>query len=125
MIRDLGTLGGRLSEAKAINDRGQIVGGSWTKTGGMRAVVWENGDMTAIATLGRESEAVAINDQGLVIGRSGNRACVWENGQLIDLGTLGGRWSEAVAINNRGQIVGSSETRRGASHAVLWTLQRG
>jgi probable HAF family extracellular repeat protein len=39
-IHDLGTLGGAESDAEAINDRGQIVGWTDTKTGQRHAVLW-------------------------------------------------------------------------------------
>ena len=37
---DLGTLGGDMSEALAINDRGQVVGDSYTAEGEMHATLW-------------------------------------------------------------------------------------
>ena len=55
-------------------------------------------------------------------GGAAVHAFIWENGKLTDLGTLGGAESDAVAVNARNQIVGVSNTRRGARHAVLWTL---
>ena len=40
-MRDLGTLpGGKESEATAINERGQIVGWSATRSGKKHAVLW-------------------------------------------------------------------------------------
>lgn len=68
---DLGTLGGKESEAVAINDRGQIVGWSWTGSGfGVdHAFLWQRGKMTDLGTLGGEtSEATAINARGQVVG---------------------------------------------------------
>jgi len=38
---DLGTLGGRESEATAITNRGQIIGWAETKTGARHAVLWQ------------------------------------------------------------------------------------
>ena len=55
-------------------------------------------------------------------GRAVVHAFVWESGTLTDLGTLGVAESNSAAINARNQIVGVSNTRRGARHAVLWTL---
>src|SRR5579859_7853453 len=53
-ISDLGTLGGSSSVTTAINNRGQIVGGSFNATpdpttpdsSEVRAVLWQNGQMT-------------------------------------------------------------------------------
>ena len=69
-MRDLGTLGGWSSAAVAINDRGQIVGTSVTKTKNgdgdpvSHAFLWQNGKMRDLGTLGGwSSAAVAINDR--------------------------------------------------------------
>lgn len=115
-----------------INDLGQILGP--TNLPSKSAVLWENGKLTRF---GADTWASDINDSGLVVGGtsswsrgSGDRASrethafVWENGRMTDLGTLGGRSSWALAMNESGQIVGWSETKSGARHAVLWTLER-
>ena len=39
-MTDLGTLGGAWSQALAINDRGQIIGDSATRSGETHAVLW-------------------------------------------------------------------------------------
>jgi probable HAF family extracellular repeat protein len=75
-MRDLGSFGGPNSEAKAVNDRGQVVGGSDTTLSCSscnpirHAFVWENGKLTDLGTLGGSSEAVAINARGWIIGWS-------------------------------------------------------
>lgn len=134
VITDLGTLGRayRDSAASVINERGQIVGESATASGKRHPVLWQNGKITHLGTLGGEfSEGVAINERGQVIGVSVPKgpsvvhAFLWQNGKITDLGTLGGQESDAAAINERDQIVGVSNTASGKRHAVLWTLRRG
>jgi probable HAF family extracellular repeat protein len=39
-MTDLGTLGGRMSFAYAINNQGQIVGASYTASGSEHACLW-------------------------------------------------------------------------------------
>lgn len=89
-LLDLGTLGGKTSEAADMNDRGQIVGTSETK-------------------------AIRHSDGGAI-----KHAFLWQGGKMHDLGALGGNASEAHAINERGWIIGSSFTATGDDHAVLW-----
>ena len=127
VVRDLGTLGGRASQAYAINSTGWIVGSS-NVAGSTKphAFIWKNGVMTDLGTLaGGAAEARAINDDGVVVGWSSVvsgdlRAVRWMNGKKRNLGTLGGRNSEAQGINQYGVIVGWSETAGGARHAFVW-----
>jgi probable HAF family extracellular repeat protein len=120
---DLGTLGGRHSQAVAVNNRGQVVGTSATAgSRGTHAFLWQRGVMTDLGTLGgSESRAVAVNDRGQVVGTSSTasgqyHAFIWQDGAMTDLGVLPGTTnSKAAAINERGQVVGDSDDR-----AFLW-----
>ena len=70
-MNDLGTLGGLGSYPYAINDNGQIVGWSDTKTGSRHAVLWQDGRAIDLGTLGgKTSMARAINGTGQVVGWS-------------------------------------------------------
>jgi probable HAF family extracellular repeat protein len=125
-LTDLGTLGGDMSWAVALNDQGQIIGFSTTATGATHGFLWQDGAMTDLGTLGGpSSRAIAVNDHGQVVGNSttaggATHGFLWQDGVITDLGTLGGSTSEVRALNARGQAVGRSATATGESHAFLW-----
>jgi probable HAF family extracellular repeat protein len=81
---DLGSLGGTLSVANAINDAGQIVGQSRRRDGKIHAFLWQNGKMRDLGTLGGSaSDAFAISASGDVVGNAAlkgdkdTRAFLW------------------------------------------------
>jgi probable HAF family extracellular repeat protein len=118
---DLGTPNAS-SSARAVNDRGQVVGEasghafSWTAAGGTTDLGTLFGDTA-------QSEAVGVNDSGLVVGRSSppfgaSWASAWTaTGDMVGLGVYDGNESHAAAVNDRDQIVGEA-----GGHAALWTL---
>jgi len=82
---DLGTLGGRESQAVAVNDRGQMVGWSRTADDKTHAFLWtESRGMIDLGTLGGgRSQAKDVNDRGQVVGGSqtasgGYHAVLWQ-----------------------------------------------
>jgi hypothetical protein len=113
------------SIAKAINNRGDIIGQSIFQNSGFGPGVWFNapGGVFDISLIGAPSTLEDINDAGIVVGF---------NGQLFDIDTL-----EMVslppdplgltglyAINNGNELAGAYGT--GNSHgAVRWTDQMG
>ncbi len=125
---DLGTVGGSLSFAQAINENGQVAGHS------QHAFLWQDGVMTDLGTLGGDvSDAVDVNDEGQVVGNSftvpglnghiPQHAFIWQNGVMTDLGALGGTFSRAAAINDKGPVVDDTSIASGnqaREHAFLW-----
>ena len=110
-MRDLGTFGGKESEAIAVNDRGQVVGWAETKKGDRHAFFWENGKLADL-TPGRGSEAIAINNRGQVLVSS-RPDFLWEKGKTTRIGTAKD-WVSPEAINGRGQVVGGMDCRTGS-----------
>ena len=73
-LHDLGSLGGRNSEAEGINDRGQIVGAALAADGTSRAFLHTAGVMHNLNEMIPSDSgwtlqiAVAINDAGQIVG---------------------------------------------------------
>ena len=117
-VVDLGTHGGLFSEAKAINNSGQVVGTSETLPGlsPRHAFVWEDGVMTDLGTLGGAwSEAVAINERGQVAGRGETRtddvhALLWDhgvvNGSGVGMFVVRCNFPAVLRHNQRNGVVG-------------------
>jgi probable HAF family extracellular repeat protein len=140
VLTDLGALAeGVSSFAVSINGIGDVAGLSQnglidplTGTPEQYAVVWNNGQIINLGSLGGNgSAATAINNRNQVVGGAANtvsdpfslltiiggptlatqtRAFLWENGAMRDLGTLGGPDSFAWFVNEGGQIAGVSYT---------------
>jgi probable HAF family extracellular repeat protein len=128
-IQELGTLGGKYSTARAINEQGQVVGDSFTRAGERHGFVWQNGTMRDIAILekGNTSIACDINSRGQIVGGANvepngkNHAFLWEKGGMRDLGLLpGGSFSFAQAINEQGLVAGWADSADEDIHACLW-----
>lgn len=140
VMQDLGTLGGDDANANFINERGQIVGTSYTNTTpnattGVPTIdpfLWERGTMIDLGTLGGTIGAVAaFNNRGEVVGTSNvtgdvfARPYLWTKQHgMQDLGTLGGNTGVVNWINDAGDIVGKTDLPGPLSpqdhHAVLW-----
>lgn len=115
------------SEARDLNDRGQVVGRSSTASGDHHAFVHENGSMRDLGTLGGSwSSANGISNNGRIAGSAARpddsyHAFISDGGALRDLGTLGGEYSWGEAVNARGQVVGWSDVfNQWLDHAFLF-----
>ena len=119
------------SQARAINNRGDIVG-TLGRPPSMRAFLWNSSGVRDLGVLpgDLQSEALAINESGDAVGWSrgseGTRAVLWSAGEVRDLGALREdiRFARARAINARGDIVGDSISDH-HSRAFVWTRDRG
>jgi probable HAF family extracellular repeat protein len=114
----------------AINDRGQVVGWSGKCTTLLHAVLWQDGTVIDLGSLGGTPQegftisATDINEQGQVVGYSpigaNVHAFLWQNGLMTDLGTLPGDVSSyAYGINSEGQVAGTSVDASGNSRAFI------
>jgi probable HAF family extracellular repeat protein len=123
------TLGVTLGRARAINNKGQVIGN------GANAFIWQNGVFRNLGSLGGGfSSPNALNEAGQVVGESYTsagdaHAFLWQNGVMRDLGTLGAPFqsgqvrSTATGVNAIGQIVGwapTSDDPIGSRRAFLW-----
>jgi probable HAF family extracellular repeat protein len=135
----LPSLGGTQSRGMAVNSQGWVAGWSNQADGTRRAVLWKDGAISNLGTLGGPSSAVpwiGLNDLGTVAGVSHTSredpldedwACelvgflpqttdlicagfVWDRGPMQELPALGGNHGFATGINNAGHIVGWAET---------------
>lgn len=130
-LRDLGTLGGEESVAYAMNDQGQVVGGSVSVTAGTHAFLYsDSSGMRDLDTLGGvTSVALGVDALGRVVGssqtlRGEDHAFVWSTDDgMVDLNAripVNSGWvlTEARALNAAGWIAGNG-TLNGRSRAFL------
>jgi len=121
IITDLGLY----FEVEAVNDSGEVVGGSFG--GEPHAFLYSGGVMTDLGTLGGgESNGLGINNSGEAVGwaltADGSTHAFLHNGKMmIDLGTLGGDYSVAHDINDSGDVVGHSRSANGDVRAFLYS----
>lgn len=130
---EIARLGGADSEARHINQRGQVIGSAATGDHRWTAYVYDKtGGTQELGTLGgRNSHGTAINDAGAAVGFADTADDTWHaflalpGKPLQDLGTLGGNVSFASGINNRGQVVGTATDPNGYRHAFLYDAAHG
>jgi len=98
-IRNLGTLGNRSSDARGINERGQVVGNTYTpKRVPDHPFLWSRGRMSDLGSLYGtfcciDSSAYGVNDSGQVVGASDilerhiwrHHAILWRKGNGVTL----------------------------------------
>ena len=127
----LGTLGGRRSQARAINNDASIVGGAQMPTNVQHACLWMGGQTLDLdRTNQQQSVAHAINQCKQIVGcldrnHVGPVAGMWQESRLHWVEALEGSTSTAFGINDEGVVVGWVEPPAppltlARSVAVLW-----
>jgi probable HAF family extracellular repeat protein len=120
-VTDLGTLGGALSQAYAINVFGAVTGYAHVPSQDAHAFRYDEARLRDLGTLGgATARALAINAADTIVGESTTaegdlRAFAHAAGAMIDLndvtsGLNGATLTTATAINDAGQIVAMSCT---------------
>jgi probable HAF family extracellular repeat protein len=136
-IRDLGTLGGPLSNAYGVNDSSQVVGTAHADQSATHGFRWDKSEgMRDLGTLGgRDSVALSINNNCQIAGNSfvgarepkqeAERAFLWTSPSgMINLGNQFEGWSRAIAINNAGVVLGW-RLRRAVVCGFVWSPELG
>jgi probable HAF family extracellular repeat protein len=111
-----------------VNASGQVAAVLEDDDGRQRGILYENGKVTELGTLGGDfSDVKKINPSGEIIGSAQNREGHWrafiydsKNG-MRDLGTLGGPSSFGMAINMAGHAAGFADNADGNYRAFLST----
>ncbi len=111
-LPDLSSYAGGESAAAGINDLHQVVGSSDDVDGNNHAVLWQNGQITDLGTLGGPtSSANAINENGVVVGESatssGGAYFLDQNGTMTNVAanTVG---DEPTSVNGSDVFVTSA-----------------
>jgi probable HAF family extracellular repeat protein len=128
---DVGSLGGQMNAACAINSSDQVVGYSQDANGNLSAFIYtKDGGIKALGSLdgGVSSEAFGINNSGQIVGDSQNatddhRPVLFDGGGVKDLNVgvaqNSNAFRTAYAINDAGQVAGRTDTDQGAIHAFV------
>ena len=135
---DLGTFGGPLSEAVAVNVFEEVVG--WADSIGAngavsaRAFSWsagsgfvDLGDLGGYRSWATDIDIYSSFICGTSETQAGDLHAFFLNsasGGMVDCGTLGGSWSQANATGNM-TVVGQSQNTQGFKRAFLWSSWSG
>ena len=125
--RDVGTLGGHESFARALNDRSHAVGYTRDAENHHLGYLWTfAGGMSDIGHLGGTyCDPEEINNLDQIVGASANevgehRPFLWQGGVMSELATLGGSTGRARGINDFGVVVGTTTDATETQRATIW-----
>jgi len=144
VLKDLGTLGGKTSDGKGLNEAGDVAGWSFERfqTAVNQPFLHTKGTNINLETFngtGDSGQAFDVNNHTQVVGfafgidppkgLSGFSPFVWQdlngnnrddNAEMVVLGTFGGWNGVALSINDLQQITGGADTTNsGVRHAFL------
>ena len=118
----LRSLGGD-SEARVMNQRGDILGNSVNKADNYRTVVWWHGRTApAVVPVGAAS-AAAISDNGHAAGRvyKTGKLFVWHPGTAVKyLRPQAGTEPEVTGVNDHDRVIGTTHYENGTYRAFVW-----
>jgi probable HAF family extracellular repeat protein len=131
-IGDIGSLGGKLKAACAINDSGAIAGYSQDSNGNLQAFSYtEKSGIISLGTFdgGSTSEAFGINDNNQIVGDSATANVAHRpflySGKLQDLGIgtseAADAFETAYGISESGIAVGRYDSGNGIFHGFQWS----
>lgn len=130
-VTDLGTLGGAASQARGINNQGDVVGSAYTADGETHAFLHSHGQMRDLGSLdGFIGTAESVSSQGVVVGGYVDKVethlpdgrwltFLYSSGQARSF--LGNTHGQILGINSQGEMVGWLATSQGQRHAFLYS----
>jgi probable HAF family extracellular repeat protein len=127
LVRDLGTLGGRVTQPMDLNEAGQVTGYSETSDGQLHAFLYTEGEMRDLGAVASGGSAGrALNDAGLTTGLTAaadgfGHAFRYDpgTGAMSDIGAAGAS-SAGNDINNLGDVAGEAFDASGVRRAALF-----
>lgn len=128
-------LGGQDTRARAINDRGEVVGTATLEGDTETRGFYFDGSSTTLLeglTADAASAANGLNENGDIVGQSidlnrlTSTAVLWRGDEIIDLGAalrcVGGT---ALAVNDAGVVVGMATVDTPFSKGLIWNEETG
>ncbi|HEX5324383.1 MAG TPA: IPT/TIG domain-containing protein, partial [Capsulimonadaceae bacterium] len=128
------------SDAEAINDNGDIVGGMQNQQGDTDAALWKDGIAIDLGSLPNSyrnnSDALGINNQDFIVGYSTTGQTFTSPGHqhaflytpfggMVDLMQGSQADGQAVAINGSGEIIGTEEDFSNPFGLGMFTIKNG